>query len=341
MAVARTSSSRIDMVRFKSRVLEGNALKDPAERQISVYLPPGYDLEANQSRRYPVVYVLSGFTGRGRMLLNATGWGESFDRRLDRLIKTRRARPMIAVLPDCFTRLGGSQYIDSSATGKYETHLTRELVPWIDDNYRTMPRAKHRAVTGKSSGGYGALVLGMRHPDVFGVIASHSGDAGFEYGYLPDFPHFLNQVRIHGSVRRFLRAFEAAPKKTGDFLKGMNILAMSACYSPNPKARETLGIDFPFDLNTGAMKPEVWRRWLKHDPVRMVSSHRSQLMKLRYIYLDCGLRDEWSLHWGARMFSAELDKYGIKHTHQEFDDGHMDISYRFDVSLPLISRHLG
>jgi enterochelin esterase family protein len=329
------------MVRFKSRALEGNALGDPAERQISIYLPPGYDVEANRNQRYPVVYVLSGFTGRGRMLLNATGWGESLDRRIDRLVKTRRVRPLIAVLPDCFTRLGGSQYLDSTATGRYETHLTRELVPWVDDNYRTMSRARNRAVMGKSSGGYGALVLGMRHPDVFGAIASHSGDSGFEYCYLPDFPHFLDQVRIHGSVRRFIRAFELAPKKTHQLIKAMNILAMAASYSPNPKAKDTLGIDLPFEVDTGAIRQDVWRRWLRHDPVRMVSGHTRQLKKLRYLFLDCGTRDEFNLHWGARMLSEELHKHRIKHTHQEFDDGHMDIPYRYDISLPLLSRHLG
>jgi enterochelin esterase family protein len=339
--IQTTSGSRVDTVHFKSVVLKGNALSDPPDRQISLYLPPGYDLDANRSRRYPVVYFLSGFTGRGRMMLNATGWGESLDRRIDRLIKTRRMKPVIGVLPDCFTRLGGSQYLDSSATGKYETHLVRELVPWVDDHYRTMAKAKHRAVTGKSSGGYGALVLGMKHPDVFGLVASHSGDCGFEYAYLPDFPRLLDQVRIHGSVRRFVRAFDLAPKKTHELLTGMNILAMAACYSPNPRAKATLGIDLPFDLETGAMRPVIWRRWLRHDPLRMVAGHKRQLKKLRFLFLDCGLRDEWNLNWGARMLSAELTRYGIKHIHQEFDDGHMDIPYRFDVSLPLISRHIG
>ena len=342
MARRRTwKASRVDTVRFQSRVLEKNPLGDPSEREVSIYLPPGYDSEENRRKRYPVVYLLSGFTGRGSMMLNVSGWGEPIDRRFDRLINARRVRPLIAVLPDCFTRLGGSQYVNSSATGQYETHLVREMVPWVDANYRTLPRARNRGVMGKSSGGYGAMVLGMKHPDVFGVIACHSGDAAFEYCYLPDFPHFLDAIRVHGSVRRFVRDFEQAPKKTHSLIKAMNVLAMAACYSPNPRAKAALGIELPFDLDTGALRPAIWRRWLKNDPVRMVAAHTRQLRRLRFLFIDCGARDEFNLFWGARILSETLRKKKIKHVHQEFDDGHMDISYRYDVSLPLMSRHLG
>ena len=335
------SRSRVETVRFDSKALKNNPLGDPSEREISIYLPPGYDKAAGEKHGFPVVYVLSGFSGRGKMMLNVSGWGEPLDRRLDRLIGSHQIRPMIAVLPDCFTRLGGSQYLDSTATGRYETHLIKELVPWVDANYHTLPKARHRAIMGKSSGGYGAFMQGMRHPDVFGVVACHSGDAAFEYVYFPDFPHFLDQVRIHGSIKRFVRSFDAAPKKTHSLIRAMNILAMAACYSPNPKAKETLGIDLPFDLETGHLRQEVWRRWLRHDPVRLVEKHTRHLRKLRYIFLDCGSRDEFNLFWGARMLSDELRRFKIKHVHQEFDDGHMDITYRFDTSLPMLSRHLG
>jgi enterochelin esterase family protein len=331
----------VERVRFASRVLESNPLGDPAEREIYVYLPPGYHLPENARRRYPSIYMLSGFTGRGAMLLNATGWGEPLDRRLDRLVAAGKMRPAVVVLPDCFTRFGGSQYLDSPATGRYETHLVRELVPWVDARYRTRARARNRAVVGKSSGGYGALVLGMRHPEIFGVVASHSGDAYFEYCYLPDFPHFLNEVREHGGVRQFLRAFEVAPKKTGSLVKAMNVFAMASCYSPNRRARQSYGVELPFDLETGELRPAVWRRWLKWDPVRMAPLHARQLRRLRFLFLDCGLRDEFHLHWGARVLSSILRGLGVPHVHQEFDDGHMDISYRYDVSLPLVTRHLG
>jgi S-formylglutathione hydrolase FrmB len=217
----------------------------------------------------------------------------------------------------------------------------RELVPWVDRTFRTLPGPRHRGIMGKSSGGYGAIVQAMKHPGVFGSVADHSGDAAFEYCYLPDFPRFLDQIRIHGGVRGFLRAFERAPKKTVPLMQALNILAMASCYSANPRSRETLGIDLPFDLETGALRSAVWRRWLAHDPVRMTARHVRNLRRLRCVFVDCGLRDEFNLQWGARILSRELSRLGIRHVHQEFDDGHMDIPYRFDVSLPLLSRHLG
>ena len=112
------------------------------------------------------------------------------------LIAGGHVQPMILVMPDCFTRYGGSQYLNSRATGYYEDHLIQELVPHVEQNYRTKG-AEYRAVAGKSSGGYGALVLSMRHPDVFTALACHSGDINFDYAYKPDFIKFLDATARH------------------------------------------------------------------------------------------------------------------------------------------------
>jgi S-formylglutathione hydrolase FrmB len=255
---------------------------------------------------------------------------------MDRLVASGAARGALLVLPDGMTRYGGSQYVNSRATGRYEDHVVDELVPWIDARYRTKAEARHRGVLGKSSGGYGALVLGMRHPDVFSAVASHSGDCLFEWGYAADFPKALDTLVKAGGVEKFLAAFRAAQKKSHDMVTTLNIVAMSACYSPN--ARAPLGFDLPFDLDTLRPRPEVFERWLAHDPVRMARGHAAALRKLRFLFLDCGRRDEWHLHLGARALSGELDRLGIRHVHEEFDDGHMDIGYRYDVSLPKILR---
>jgi enterochelin esterase-like enzyme len=247
--------------------------------------------------------------------------------------------PMIVVMPDCFTRLGGSQYLNSSATGRYEDHLIREIVPQVDATYRTLPEARHRGVFGKSSGGYGAIVHGMKHPDVFGGVACHSGDMAFEYGYLPDFPKLLGQVQQHGSVKRFLKAFEASPRKTGAQISAMNVLAMAACYSPDADSPD-LGIAFPMDLFTGAIDDRVWRRWLRHDPLRMVERYAANLRQLQLLFIDCGYRDEYNLHLGARQLAARLVELGVPHVHEEFDDGHMGLNYRYDRSLPLLWKAL-
>jgi enterochelin esterase family protein len=322
---------------MESRVLRGNRPGDPNLREVPVYLPPGYD--DSPKRRYPVVVVLTGFTGSGRMLLNRSNFTEAIDLRMDRLIATGRARPMILVMPDCYTRYGGSQYLNSSATGRYEDHVVHEIVPWIDSRYRTKGDRAHRGVMGKSSGGYGAMVLGMKHPGVFGALASHSGDAYFEYCYLPDFPKAIDGLRKHGGVEGFMRAFEKAPRKKHDLVGVLNIIAMAACYGPRPRA--PLGFDLPFDLDTGRLDERVWDRWLRLDPVRMIPQHAAALRKLRLLFIDVGTRDEYNLHHGARILRRTLRRHGIRHVYEEFDDGHMDISYRYDASLARMSRALG
>jgi len=172
---------------------------------------------------------------------------------------------------------------------------------------------------GRSSGGFGALVLGLRHPDVFGIVASHSGDMGFEYCYLPDFPPAMIALERHGGLQGFLQQFYAKPKKSPEDFLTMNVVAMSACYSPNPDSPnpdvKPHLFDLPFDLGTGELVQEVWRRWLAWDPVRLVE------------------RPEH----GARMLSARLRAKGVEHVYEEFDDTHRDLDYRYDRSLPWIS----
>jgi enterochelin esterase family protein len=322
----------VDLMSIDSEVLRDNALGDPAVRHVPVYLPPGY---GDSQARYPVLVALTGFTGSGRMMLNAAAWGESFNERMDRLLAEGRIGPMIVVMPDCFTRLGGSQYLNSSATGRYEDHLIREIVPQVDATYRTLPEARHRGVFGKSSGGYGAIVQGMKHPDVFGAVACHSGDMAFEYGYLPDFPKLLAQVQQHGSIKAFVKAFETAPRKTGAQIGAMNVLAMAACYSPDPESPH-MGIAFPMHLHTGAIDERIWRRWLRQDPLRMAERHADNLRRLRLLFIDCGWRDEYNLHLGARQLVARLEELGVPCVHEEFEDGHMGLNYRYDRSLPLL-----
>ncbi len=329
---------RVVIEEVDSLVLRGNPPGDPHRRRVPIYLPPSYD--DDEARRYPSLYVLSGFSCRGRALLNDAAWSPALDDRLDALIGSGRCGELIVVMPDCYTRFGGSQYIDSSATGRYGEHLARELVAWIDARYRTFDDRDHRGVAGKSSGGYGALVHGMLHPDVFGAVASHSGDLYFDYCYRGDVPRFCSVIQRAGGVEDWLRAFEAKPQKGHDERLAINILAMAACYSPDPKAAP-FGFDLPCDLETGAFREEVWARWLEHDPLRMIESHLDALRSLRLLYLDCGLEDEWHLHHGARLFARKLRSLGIAHEHQEYDDGHMNVSYRYDVSLPKLAAALG
>jgi hypothetical protein len=240
------------------------------------------------------------------------------------------------VMPDCITAYGGSQYLNSRATGRYADHLVRELVPYVDRHFRTLPGARHRAVAGKSSGGYGAMIHGMLHPDVFGALACHSGDMCFEYCYLPDFPATCTAMGQAGGPAAWFRKFRAKVKKSHHDVKVLNIVGMTSCYSPDP--RKPLGCDFPFDLETGELRPAVWKKWLALDPLRMLPAHARALRGMRLVYLDAGSRDEWNLHIGARIFSSKAAALKIRHVYQEFDDGHMDVQYRYDVSLPLLAK---
>lgn len=318
-------------LRHESKILDPVS-PDKAEREIYVYLPPDYrETEEN----FPVVYCLAGFTGRGKMFLNDAAFTPNLAERLDRLIAEKRIKPMIAVMPDCLTKYGGSQYLNSTATGNYEGYLSREIVAFVDENFRTIRHKNARAVMGKSSGGYGALIMGLRHADVFGLVCSTSGDAYFEHCYLPDIPKACRAIK--GNPEKLLAKFRDEEAKKGkDDFSGLNIIGMSACYSP----RET-GYDLPFDLETGAIREDIWQKWLANDPVRLVEKHVENLKSLKLLFVDAGARDEFSLDLGAKIFCQKLREHEILHIYEEFDDGHFNISYRASRSLEIISQNFG
>lgn len=323
--------SRVEIISHASEILKDNFLKDPHVRRVAVYLPDGYD----ESKRYPSVYLLAGFTGRGTMMLNESAWEENIQQRLDRLISTGAIQPIIAVLPDCFTKYGGSQYINSKGTGRYQDYLIQELVPYVDTHYRTIPARERRGVAGKSSGGYGALIQGMRHPEVFGAVACHSGDMHFDLCYRSDFPPTLRSIKNYGGMENFLATFQGVHPKKGDFHAILSTVGYAACYSPN--VHSPWGFDIPFDMETGEWKDDVWARWKAWDPIELIPQYESALRGMQLLFLDCGLRDEFNLQFAARTFAARLKRAGIPYRHEEFDDGHFDIQYRYDVSLKALS----
>ena len=317
---------------FTSRVLADNPLGDPVTRSLPIILPPDYE---SSTQRYPVIYGLAGFTGSGLSMFNFSAWQPNLPQRIDRLMSEGKIQPAIYVLPDCFTRYGGSQYLNSIAIGRYEDYLIDEIVPHIDRTYRT---AGH-GIFGHSSGGYGALLLGMKHPDVFSAVACHSGDMAFELVYRPDFPKFIIAIQKSGGAEQWWIEFERKVKKEGRDYDAINILAMAAAYSPNPIG-SPLPIDFPFDLETCELKPDVWKRWLENDPVQLADRYADNLKKLRLLFIDCGSRDEFNLQFGARQLIKKLQALGVPHEYEEFDDGHNGVSYRYQVSLPKIVQAL-
>jgi len=322
---------------LESKLLSGNPLGDPVDRVTPVYLPPSYD-EA-PGRRYPMILAIVGFSGTGRMLLNEDWFEPTLPERIDTLLDSGEMNEAIVVMPDCSTRYGGSQYIDSSATGPYGRYTAIEVIEWVDREFRTIPRREARGVFGKSSGGYGSFRMAVDFPEVFSAFACHSGDSAFEYSYLPEFPRALRYLSHKNTTpKRFLDTYMTITDRSTDYMALLNELAMASCYSPSTGS-ET-GFDLPFDLASGAVVEEVWARWLAHDPVRMIPERLQALETQNLIFLDCGTRDEWFLDVGTRIMAARMREHGLDVVHEEFDAGHMHIPYRYNRSLPLISKAL-
>jgi S-formylglutathione hydrolase FrmB len=361
----RRPQGTLVVLEFASSILADNPLGDPHIRKLAVWLPPQYDegTGRGRGRRLPVLYDLVGFTGSGLAHLNWRPFDENVPERVNRLIAEKRMGPAIVVFPDCFTCLGGNQYVNSSAIGDYGDYLTREIVPFVDREFRTLASREHRGCFGKSSGGYGAIIHGMRHARHWGAIADHSGDAYFDFCYLTDWPRTLNtldkyrkRTRVAGRVdvrrdergagegvddgriRRFLEAMWTQHKLSDAEAHALMMIAMAATYDPDPAV--PLGFRLPLNLETGEIIPARWRAWLAHDPIHLVGRYRRNLASLKGIYVDCGWRDQYHLHYGARILSKRLAEHGIAHVYEEFDDNHSSIDYRMDVSLPFLYRAL-
>ena len=323
---------------FASDALRGNPLGDPHERPLWVYLPPGYD--DDPERRYPSVYMIQGLTGQLDMWRNRSAFRLNFPELADELFASGEAPPCVVVWVDAWTSYGGSQFLDSPGTGNYHTYLCDEVVPWVDERYRTVAAPEHRGIAGKSSGGYGAMVTPMLRPDLFGGLATHAGDALFENAYLPEFRESVRALRddYDASFDNFWDEFRRRPAFTKDAdAVLLNSYCMAACYSADDDGT----IQLPFDTETAELIPEVWERWLAWDPVRMVPKHADALRGMRAIYIDAGTRDEWYLDLGADAFRRALADIGVTDVFFElFDAKHGGIDYRYPLSLAWLSNQL-
>ena len=347
------------VLEHRSSILNGNPLGDPHVRKVGVWLPPQYD-EGNR-RRFPVLYDLVGFTGSG---LSHTGWksfGDNVPERAARLIHEKKMGPVILVFPDCFTALGGNQYVNSSAIGDYADYLTREIIPFVDRQFRTLASREHRGCFGKSSGGYGSIIHGMKYAKYWGAIANHSGDAYFDFVYWHDWPNTLNELMKYrlpkrragaydalrearrkglaegkddGRIKRFLAHVWKKEKLSGKEVHCIMNLCMAATYDPDPRAPN--GFRIPFNAETGEVIEERWREWRRNDPINLVSRYQENLKSLRGIYIDCGWKDQYHIQYGSRILSRRLGKAGVRHRYEEFGDDHSDVDYRMDVSLPFL-----
>lgn len=327
----------LDRLVVSSEILADNPLGDPASRPLYVYRAPH-----PRDQPVPSVYVLQGYSGQLDMWLGRQSFEPNVVERLDGMFAESGCPSAVVVFVDAWTSLGGSQFLNSSATGRYMDYLCDEVVPFIDARYPTLGARDHRGLAGKSSGGYGAMVVSMCRPDVFGAFASHAGDALFECCYLPEFPAVARTLRDHfeGSFDVFLDRIRDIDHFDWSRLGApFSAYAMAAAYSPDPNApgRPLL----PFEVETGRLVEEVWQRWLEWDPVRMAGRHADALRSMHRIYLDAGRSDEFFLDLGAQAFSAELERLGVDHSLELFDGAHGGITYRYPGAIRELVLALG
>ncbi|MBV8600464.1 MAG: esterase [Candidatus Eremiobacteraeota bacterium] len=318
---------------IESPALAGNSLGDPSRRLLGVYTPPGYD--PGGSARYPVLYLLHGYTGNLAASIAARPWEPNVVQRIDRLVGEKKMAPSMLVIVDGNTRLGGSQYVNSIHNGDYATYVVRDVIGQIDRDYRTVARAEGRGVLGKSTGGFASLHFTMNYPGHFCAFASHSGDSYFRMCQVKSLIAAARTLEKYDGFEAFVEAFEAKEKPKFEEVSTMEMLGYSAAYSPT--AAKAFAFELPIDLKTGAFRDEVFARWLAFDPTEQIPKKKAELAALRLRYIDCGRRDEYGLDIGARVMAQQIRELGLEVVHEEFDDDHMRIGYRYDVSLPALA----
>ena len=322
---------RLEYPLLRSALLRGNPLLDPTDREVLVYLPPSYD--ETRPRRYPLVMILPAYAANHRTLAGFRLWEKNVFELYEQLLARAECIEAILVVPDAVNRWGGSQFLDSPASGAYQAFVVEEVLPFVDQLYRTIPRREARAIVGRSSGGFGALRIGIDRPDAFAAIGSHAGDALFEASIRPTFTSIATTLDREGTLERFVtRVGASGPTGAADF-ETLAMVATCAAYAPEMSAPFP-HCALPVDARTGLPIDEVWQRFLDHDPVVLLERFPSALTRAALVYLDAGDRDEHGLHFGARRMAELCRARGARLFHEEFAGGHRGTTARYAISLP-------
>jgi len=312
--------------------LQGNLLNDPWVRNLIIYLPPSY---ANGGR-FPVVYLLHGYGGNegAYLLKNHPYWLEEpdfpengFAGMINDLITSGEMKEMIIVMPDGSNKYGGSFYTNSPLIGNYEDYIVQDVVPYIDAKYRTIANRDSRAIVGHSMGSYGAMKLTMKHPDVFGAVASLSPLLVFEIlkGLIP-------------AVCAENPAGLTGPSLDKPFT--CMTYALSAAMTPNLQ-NPPFFVDLPFEYPSGRVNRNVWNRLLQNDPSTMLKSYSGNLASLRGIYFNCGTEDEFGFYYHTQAFHQSLNFRSIAHEYQTYSGRHYtNVFASLKKSLAFLSRNL-
>jgi enterochelin esterase-like enzyme len=310
----------VERIKVHGASLEGNLEGNSADREVLVFLPPGY--ATGKGRRYPVVYALHGYS------IGAEQWSKEIH--VPQTIEgafAQGAREMIVVLPDSKTVHNGSMYSSSETTGDFEQFISRDLVAYIDAHYRTIPARASRGLVGHSMGGYGASRIGMEHADVFGALYIMS-------------PCCLSPRRAAPANPENEKALAAVktPEDSAKLPFGLRAqLASAAAWSPNPK-KPPLYLDLP--VENGEVRQDVIAKWAANSPLAFIDQYIGNLRRYRAIAIDVG--DQDGLRVDTGKLHDVLDTYGVAHSFEIYHGTHTSaVADRFQNHvLPFFSKQL-
>jgi S-formylglutathione hydrolase FrmB len=313
---------KLERIKVHGASLEGNLLGESPAPEVSIYLPPSYSTD--RARRYPVVYVLHGYTGTDLGYFGTSG--RQLHLIAERVFTSGGAREMILVMPNAMNAFGGSMYSNSVTAGNWEGYLADDLVAYMDKNYRTIASREGRGLAGHSMGGYGTVRIGMKRPDVFSAIYALSSCC-------------LNEGNVRGrgagqpSPAELVKTMEEARGNRG----AQGTLARAAAWAPNPK-NPPFYLDLP--TKNGEVVPEVAVKWAANSPVAMLDQYVPNLKKMKAIALDIGLQD--NLITGNRLLVERMTAFGVAHTFETYEGDHGNrIAERLEQKvLPFFSQHL-
>lgn len=324
--IGQTKQGSVERIKVQSKALEGNLGGDSPERDVSIYLPPSYKTEKN--RRYPVVYMLHGFTDDDAKWFGVVKHWINLPDVINKALMDGKTREMIVVMPNGFTKFKGSLYSNSVTVGDWETFVTKELVAYMDAKYRTLAQASSRGLAGHSMGGYGTMRLGMKSPDVFSSIYALS-------------PCCMEPGRAAPGMAGMMKKLEMV--KTEEELKqqtffGFFMLAAAAAWSPNPK-NPPFYMDLPF--RDGEVAPEILARQHANAIMAMMHQYIPNLKRLKAIGMDAGTKDV-GISGETKKMDQMLTEYGIAHFYESYDGDHLNrIAERLQTkTMPFFSQHL-
>ena len=315
-ATGRLGAGRLVEFKLSSPALKGNMLGDPAEQSVAVYFPPSYN--TSPEKRFPTLYLLHGFTGNIRAWTNNGYQGMSLQPLMDGMIADGKIREMIVVVPNGANAYGGGFYTNSTVTGNWEDYVYRDLVSYIDANYRTLARPESRGIAGHSMGGYGAVVLAMKHPDVFSVVYALSPCClGLAADLSEENPAWTKTLRLTSREQ-----LKGEPKSFEEFFTRA-FVGLSAAFSPN-RERGPFYVDFPYQEHDGRVEKyeQAHALWRSKMPLYMVDENKTNLMKLRGIFIDYGQKEEFShIRITTTLFSSALAERSIPHVFEVYEGG--------------------